>query len=126
MKHSLNDGISLFETLLDEQVGPRAIKPETSLEAKRTKPKLSYFQHILRRQGSWEKEILARKIEGSRDRGRPNLRGTGSMKEALGVSPQGLSRLLRTGHCDHHSFTGSPGVRADLRARTTDNGFLSH
>lgn len=126
MKHSLNYGISLFETLLDEQVSPRAIKPETSLEAKRTKLKLSYFQPIIRRQGSWEKIILERKIEGSRERGTPNLWGTGSMKEAVGMSPQGLSRLLRTGHCDHYSFTGSPGVRADFRAYNTHNGFISH
>lgn len=43
-----------------------------------------------------------------------NLRWMDSIKEALGMSPQ----EQRTGHCGHHSFIGSPGVRADSMACT--------
>ena len=39
----------------DEQVGPEQSKPETLLEAKMTKLKLSCFRHTVRREGSWEK-----------------------------------------------------------------------
>ena len=35
-----------------------------------TKLKLSYFGHLMRRQGSLEKTIMQEKIKGSRDRGR--------------------------------------------------------
>lgn len=32
---------------------------------------------------------------------------------------QGLSRAVRTGHCERHSFIGLPGVRADSMAWDT-------
>ena len=40
----------------DEQGVLMQIKPEISLEAKMTKLKLSYFRHIMRRQGSLGKK----------------------------------------------------------------------
>lgn len=48
---------------------PEQIKPETSLESKMTKLKLSSFRHILRRQGSLEKTLMPGEIEG-RGRGK--------------------------------------------------------
>lgn len=59
------------------------IKPEPSLEAKMTKLKLSDFGRIVRKQGSLEKTIMLRGIEGSRKRGRLKMRWTGSMKVAI-------------------------------------------
>ena len=50
----------------------KQIKPEILLEAKMAKLKLFYFGHM-RRQGSLEK-IIQWKIEGSRKRGRPQMR----------------------------------------------------
>lgn len=58
----------------DRQVGPEQSKPTTSLEAKMTKLKLSYFRHNMRRQDSLEKTVILGKIEVSRKRGSPNLR----------------------------------------------------
>lgn len=55
-----------------------------------TKLKLSYFRHIIRREGSLEKTILLGKREGSRKRGRANMRWTDSIK-AIGMSLQELS-----------------------------------
>lgn len=49
----------------------------------------------MRRQGSLEKTIELGKIEGSRETGRPNMRQIDSMKEAIGVSPQELSRAVK-------------------------------
>ena len=56
-----------------------------------TKLKLSYLRHIMRRQGSLEKMIILEKIEGSRKRGRPNIRWIDSIKEAIGMNLQELS-----------------------------------
>lgn len=44
----------------------KQIKPETFLEAKMTILKFSYFQHIMKRQGSLEMTIMLWKIKGSR------------------------------------------------------------
>ena len=86
------------------------IKPETSLEAKMTKPKLSYFG-----QGSLEKTVMLEKIEGSRKRGRPTMRWTDSTKEAVGISQWELSRAARTGRWGCHSLTGSPKLELTLQ-----------
>lgn len=42
---------------------------KTSLEAKMTTPKPSYFRHIMRKWGSLEKTRMPRTIEGGRTRG---------------------------------------------------------
>lgn len=60
------------------------IKPETLLEAKVTKQKLSYFGPILRSQGSSQRTMKTIKMEGSRKGGRPDVRGIDSTKEATG------------------------------------------
>ena len=70
------------------------IKPELLLEAKMIKLRLSYFGHIMRRQDSLEKTIMLGKVEGSRKRGRPNMRWIDSIKEAIGMSLQKLSRTV--------------------------------
>ena len=46
-----------------------------------------------------------------------------SIKEAIGMSLQELNRAIqdRTGHCGHHSFTGSPGLGANLTAHHNPN-----
>ena len=53
---------------------PEHIKPETLLKANMTKLELCYFKHIMRKQGSLEQTIVLRKKEGSRKRGRPDMR----------------------------------------------------
>ena len=75
------------------------IKPETSLEAKRTNLKLSYFGHITRRQGSLEKTIMVGKQKAAGTEGDPNVRWMDSIKEATGTSLQELGRAAgdRTG-----------------------------
>ena len=50
------------------------IKPEVSLVARMLKLRLSYFGYIRRKQDSLEKSITLGKVEGSKKRGRPNMR----------------------------------------------------
>ena len=70
------------------------INPEQLEEAKMIKLRLSYFGHIMRRQDSLEKTIMLGRAEGSRKRGRPNMRWIDSIKEAIGMSLQELSRAV--------------------------------
>ena len=58
------------------------------------KLRLPYFGHIMRRQYSPENIIMMRKVEDSRKRGGSNMRWTGSIKEATGLSLQDLSRTV--------------------------------
>lgn len=60
------------------------------------KLKLSYFGHILRRQGSLAKTVMLRKIEGSRKRRTQNPRQIDSMKEAVGGSRAAEDGTSRT------------------------------
>lgn len=55
------------------------IKPETSLEAKMTKMKLSCLRHITRPSGFFRQGNDAEKTEGSGKRGRPDARRIDSM-----------------------------------------------
>ena len=70
------------------------IKPELSLEAKMVKLRLSSFGHVMRRQDSLEKTIILGKVEGSRKRGRPNMSWIYSIKEAIGMCLQELSKAI--------------------------------
>ena len=53
--------------------------------------RLSYLGHIMRRQDSLEKTKMLAKAEGSRKRGRPNMRWIDSIKEATDMSLQELN-----------------------------------
>ena len=71
------------------------IKPDASLEAKMTKPKLPCFRHLRKRQGGlFGKDNTAGKNRGGRRRGRPSTRYTDSSTEATGGRPQELSRAV--------------------------------
>ena len=53
------------------------------------KLRLSYFGNIKKRQGSLEKTIMLGKVEGSRKRGRPNIRWTDSKNETTDRAVEG-------------------------------------
>ena len=50
------------------------ISPEYSLEGLMLKLKLQYFGHLMRRADSFEKNLMLRKIEGGKRRGRQRMR----------------------------------------------------
>lgn len=56
------------------------------------KLKLSYFKHIMKKQGSLEKTLMLGKIEGNR--ARSNMRWTDFLKEAIELSLQELSMAV--------------------------------
>lgn len=56
-----------------------------------TKPKLSYFGHVMRWYSSLEKTIMLEKIEGSGKGGRPRMKWMDSLKEDIGMNLQELS-----------------------------------
>lgn len=60
-----------------------------------TKLKLSYLGHIVRRQRSLEKAIMLRKIEGNRKRENLNRGWIDSIKEAISICLQKLSRAVQ-------------------------------
>lgn len=59
-----------------------------------TKPKLSYFRHIIRRPGSLEKITILGKTECSMTTGRLNKTWIAFIKEATGKNLQSLSRTV--------------------------------
>ena len=85
------------------------------------KLKLSYFGHIMRRQGSSEKTIMLGRVNSSRKNGKPDMRWLDFTKEAIGMPPQEPSRATGDRHWGHHSFIGSPGLRADSMAHISHN-----
>ena len=50
------------------------VSPEYSLEGLMLKPKLQYFDHLMRRTDSFEKTLMLEKIEGGSRRGRQRMR----------------------------------------------------
>ena len=52
----------------------KEINPKYSLEGLMLKLKLSYFGHLTRRAGSFEKTVMVGEIEGRRRRGRQRMR----------------------------------------------------
>lgn len=57
---------------------------ETSLVAKMTKLKLSYFRHIMRKSGYFGKDnYVGGKWKAAEKRGRPNTRWADFMKEGI-------------------------------------------
>ena len=70
-----------------------------------------------------EKAIMQGKVEGSRKTGRPNMRWVNSIKEAIGMSLQELSRAVEDRCCGHHSFIKPLGVRANLMACSNKYSF---
>lgn len=72
------------------------------------------FGDITGRQNMLEKTIRLRKGEGRRKRGGPNVKWTGSIKEATTLRT--AHGLLKLGHSEGHTFTGLPLVNKDLMA----------
>ena len=93
------------------------IQPETWLETKRMKWKLSYFEHVVKRQGSLGKiTMLGEEKAAGKEELLHNVKWTYSIKKATGRSLQVLSRPVKTGPRGPDSSIGTPGVRAESTA----------
>jgi len=60
------------------------VKPKRSLEATITQLKLRYFGHIMRTNGTLERDIMIGQVDGCRRQGRPRLRLMDNIKENTG------------------------------------------
>lgn len=92
------------------------MEPEASLGAKMAAPKLSCVGPVVSGQGSLEKTIMPRKQKAA-GKEEDQVGGGLTVKEATGMYPQELSKVMRTGNRGHRSFTKSPGVGANSVAR---------
>ena len=67
----------------------------------------------------FRKDNNAGKNRGEEKKGIPNVKWIDSIKEAIGVSLQELSRAVEKRECGHHSFVGSSGIGANSTPRDT-------
>ena len=74
------------------QLIPKEINPEYSLEGLMLKLKLQYFGHLMKTADSLEKTLMLGKIEGKRRRGQQRMRWLESNTDSMDMS---LCKLLR-------------------------------
>lgn len=95
---------------------PERMKPETSLEDKRTEWKLSYFGHVARRQGSSDEMLTLGKQRWQGEETR-HERGSSSAKEAHRQESSGEEQGCRGQDAVHVTRAGSRWTDGTLHPR---------
>ena len=92
----------------------REIKLEYSLEELMLKPKLQYFDHLIRRADSLEKTPILGKIEGRRRRGQQRMRWLDNITDSMDVNLSKLQELVKAGEPGVLQSVGLQRIRQDL------------
>jgi len=71
------------------------VKPKSSLEATITQLKLRYFGHVMRTNGTLERDIMIGQVDGCRRQGRPRLRWMDSIKENKAFGLEKLKEIVK-------------------------------
>jgi hypothetical protein len=75
------------------------VKPKRSLEATILRLKLRFFGHVMRVEGSLERDIMLGQVAGYRRQGKPWMRWLDSIKEATGLQLVALKEVGKSGKC---------------------------